>query len=105
MKKDLRIIANAFLFPLYIGLGLTFISFSTILLFNIEDTSRELFEGLWTLQPYGVLELGILILILSPFFAMLGAVVYFVKQNDRKYALLTTVVILILTIAIIIGAF
>jgi len=105
MKRDLRLIADTFLYSLYIGLGLTFVGFLALLILNIEDTPHELFDGIWSLQPHAVLELGILILILSPFFAMLGAVAYFLKQKDKKNVLLTFLVLMILITAIIIGAF
>ena len=105
MKRGLGLIADSFVYPLYIGLGLTLISFLTILILDIEDTTHELFEGVWSLQPYAILEVGILILILSPFFAMLGAVAYFLKKGDRKHSLLTILVIIILTAAIILGTF
>ena len=104
MKGDLRLIADAYLYSLYVGLGFSLIGFMTILALEIEDVPHNPLEGIWSLQPYAVLEFGILILILSPFFAMLMTLLYFIKQKDIKHAFLTAIIISVLIMAIFLNA-
>lgn len=60
-------------------------------------------ERIEALRPSGFLALGILILIATPIFRVLGACVTFSYERDWRYAGLTFIVLLVLVASLIIG--
>ena len=83
------------------GLGLSVISHrrlpSKVLGFG------EIFAGLKTGTPAGFLSLGILLLIATPALRVFGSLVEFVRKRDWRYALVTSIVLIILVISAVIG--
>ena len=70
-------------------------------------TTAPEFGGVWArveaLRPSGFLALGILILMATPIFRVLGSFVIFVHERDWRYAGITMIVLLILTASVLIG--
>jgi uncharacterized membrane protein len=60
-------------------------------------------ERIEALRPSGFLALGILILIATPIFRVLGAFVTFSYERDWRYAGLTLIVLLVLAASLLVG--
>ena len=55
------------------------------------------------LRPVGFFSLGLLALILTPFARVAGTVVIFLREHDRRYALITAAVLVIMIAGIFLG--
>jgi uncharacterized membrane protein len=55
------------------------------------------------LRPVGFFSLGLLALILTPFARVAGSVVIFLREHDRRYAVITAVVLAIMITSIVLG--
>lgn len=55
------------------------------------------------LRPIGFFSLGLLALILTPFARVAGTVVVFLREHDRRYALITAAVLAIMIASILLG--
>ena len=70
-------------------------------------TATTDFDSTWerieALRPSGFLTLGILILIATPIFRVLGACVTFSYERDWRYAGITLIVLLVLVASLLIG--
>jgi uncharacterized membrane protein len=55
------------------------------------------------LRPVGFFSLGLLALILTPFARVAGSVVVFLREHDRRYALITAAVLAIMIASIFLG--
>ncbi|WP_295730641.1 DUF1634 domain-containing protein [uncultured Limosilactobacillus sp.] len=62
-------------------------------------------HGLLLLKPYAVIMLGLFLLILTPALRVLVSIYAFVVMKDRLYVWITTIVMIILVIAMVIGMF
>ncbi|MFD1441171.1 MULTISPECIES: DUF1634 domain-containing protein [Lacticaseibacillus] len=89
-----------------IGIGL--------LMFLIEGTGgypagahpsrpAAILQGVIALKPYAVLMLGLFLLILTPVLRVVVSIYAFIKEKDRLYTWITTVVLVILIGAMVIG--
>jgi uncharacterized membrane protein len=63
----------------------------------------ESVERAMGLRPSGFLELGLLVLILTPLLRVVGSVIVFLHERDWRYAGITALVLLIMLVSIISG--
>jgi len=55
------------------------------------------------LDPAAYLSLGIVVLIATPFVRVAGTIVAFARQRDRRYVLLTAVVLVVMCASVLLG--
>lgn len=60
--------------------------------------------GLTELDPLAFLTLGLLLLIATPLTRVFGALCVFITEGDRKFVLISAVVLLAVTAAVLLGA-
>ena len=65
---------------------------------------RQLADGLKKGSPAGFLSLGILLLIATPVLRVLGSLAEFVEKRDWHYAVITSIVLIILTLSVMTGS-
>jgi uncharacterized membrane protein len=63
----------------------------------------ELPRALATLRPAAYLSLGLIVLIGTPFVRVAGSLVVFVKERDRRYVLVTAIVLLVMCLGVLVG--
>ncbi len=63
----------------------------------------EIFTRLIALRPSGFLSLGLLVLIVTPVVRVLGSVLAFMYERDWRYAAITFVVLIVVTLSIVLG--
>lgn len=59
--------------------------------------------GTWQLKPYAIMMLGVYCLILTPVLRVVVSIYAFYKEHDHLYVAITTLVLIILLIALMIG--
>ncbi len=72
---------------------------------NFTVSWAGLVNGLLGLQPYSVIELGVLILLATPVSRVLASVFLFAAQGDRLYVYITAVVLALLLFSILVTPF
>jgi uncharacterized membrane protein len=60
-------------------------------------------QGIFALKPYAVILFGLLILVLTPFFRVGVSVIVFLKEKDKLYVVITSIVFIILIVSLILG--
>ncbi len=55
------------------------------------------------LDPAAYLSLGSIVLIATPFVRVAGSIVVFVRQRDRRYVLITAVVLAVMCLSVLLG--
>lgn len=55
------------------------------------------------LDPAAYLSLGVIVLIGTPFVRVAGSIVVFVRQRDRRYVLITAVVLAVMCLSVLLG--
>ncbi|UQS84152.1 DUF1634 domain-containing protein [Bombilactobacillus thymidiniphilus] len=68
-------------------------------------TFVAIFQGVVQLKPYAVMMLGAFLLILTPVLRVIVSIYAFLKEKDYLYVTITTIVLIILAIAMIGGYF
>lgn len=63
----------------------------------------ELPAGLAGFEPQAYLSLGIIVLIGTPFVRVAGALVVFARERDLRYALITGVVLVVMSASVLLG--
>jgi uncharacterized membrane protein len=63
----------------------------------------EIFTRVTALRPSGFLSLGLLVLIITPVVRVLGSFLAFVYERDWRYAAITFVVLVVVTLSIVLG--
>jgi uncharacterized membrane protein len=63
----------------------------------------ELSRGLVALQPAAYLSLGLIVLIGTPFVRVAGSLVVFARERDRRYVLVTAIVLLVMCLGVLLG--
>ncbi len=63
----------------------------------------ELPSGLAALDPAAYLSLGLIALIATPFVRVAGSIVAFVRERDRRYVLITSVVFAVMCFSVLLG--
>lgn len=70
---------------------------------NFPHTLPTLWAGLLALHPQAIIELGAVVLILTPFLRVAVSVVTFALERDRKYVVITLIVLIVLIISFLLG--
>jgi uncharacterized membrane protein len=70
---------------------------------NAVSGFRDVWTGLSKGSPGSFLYSGILLLILTPILRVFGSLFEFIRKQDWRYALVTLLVLVILTIGIVVG--
>ncbi|AVK62277.1 DUF1634 domain-containing protein [Lactobacillus sp. CBA3605] len=71
---------------------------------GIQPTGfRSIFNGVIALKPYAVIMLGLFLLILTPTLRVVVSIYAFAIEKDHLYVWITTLVLVILIIASVIG--
>ena len=60
-------------------------------------------HDLATLQAAAFLSLGLIVLIATPFVRVAGSVVAFAREGDRRYVLITSVVLAVMCLSVLLG--
>jgi uncharacterized membrane protein len=58
---------------------------------------------LGALDPAAYLSLGLIVLIATPFVRVAGTIVAFAREHDRRYVLITAVVLAVMCISVLLG--
>jgi uncharacterized membrane protein len=64
---------------------------------------REVAAGLATLDPAAYVSLGLVVLIATPFVRVAGSLIAFLRLRDRRYALITAAVLLVMCVSVLAG--
>ena len=64
---------------------------------------RGIIAGAITLRPRSLIQLGLLLLIATPIARVAFSLVVFVRQRDRTYVLVTTIVLALLLFSLFLG--
>lgn len=67
---------------------------------NFDVSLAGLVSGLGALQPYAIIELGVLVLLSTPVTRVLVSVFLFAAEGDRTYIYITSVVLVVLLFSI-----
>lgn len=87
-----------------VGLALLLITGQTGYVAGVHPHSvSAIAQGVLHLRPYAVMMLGIFLLILTPVLRVAVSIYAFIKEKDRLYAGITTIVLIILLVAMVIG--
>ncbi|MEW6546175.1 MAG: DUF1634 domain-containing protein [Bacillota bacterium] len=65
---------------------------------------REAIRGLVPPQPYSVIALGLMLLILTPIVRVAASLAVFLRDRDRTYAVITCLVLVVLAVSFLLGA-
>jgi len=63
----------------------------------------DLASGLTSLEAGAYLSLGIIVMIATPFVRVAGSIVAFARERDRRYVLVTAVVLLVMFLSVLLG--
>ena len=63
----------------------------------------DLLHDLATLQAAAFLSLGLIVLVATPFVRVAGSVVAFALERDRRYVLITSVVLAVMCLSVLLG--
>ena len=66
-------------------------------------TFRDVFRRTAELRPSGFLTLGLLVLVATPIFRVLGSTFAFIYERDWRYAAITFVVLVVVTLSLLLG--
>jgi uncharacterized membrane protein len=66
---------------------------------GVADIAR----GLVRLDAAAYLSVGLLVLIATPFVRVIGSMVAFALQRDRRYVLITAAVLVVMSIGVVLG--
>lgn len=73
--------------------------------FENKITFYWLFSELAQFNPFAIMSLGILLLILTPVLRVFASIVLFVYEKDKLYATITSIVLIVLLISFAVGIF
>ncbi|HTX68401.1 MAG TPA: DUF1634 domain-containing protein [Thermoleophilia bacterium] len=63
----------------------------------------DLASRLGSFDPAAYLSLGLMVLIATPFVRVAGSIVAFARQHDRRYVLITAVVLAVMCLSVALG--
>jgi len=84
-----------------IGLGLDLVRHRQVP--TAAPTFREVFRRTAELRPSGFLTLGLLVLVATPILRVIGSTIAFLYERDWRYALITFVVLVVVTLSLLLG--
>ncbi len=67
------------------------------------STLEQVWSGMLNLQPQAVIALGILLLIATPAITVTASAVAFAVERDRRYVIISLIVLVILLTSLLIG--
>ncbi|NVY97161.1 DUF1634 domain-containing protein [Lactobacillus sp. DCY120] len=101
--KILRVGVIVSVIVMIIGLGLMVIQTPTGTTVHFPTTISGLVHGIGHFQAASIMMLGIFLLILTPVLRVVVSIYAFAKEKDYLYVIITTLVLVILAIAMIGG--
>lgn len=72
---------------------------------TFDISLADLFSGLLSLQPYSVIELGIIVLLATPVTRVVISVFLFAAEGDRLYVYITVIVLTMLLFSMLLTPF
>jgi uncharacterized membrane protein len=63
----------------------------------------DLPRAAWGLSPAALLSLGLIVLIATPFVRVAGSLIAFAREGDRRYVVLTAVVLAVMCASVLLG--
>jgi uncharacterized membrane protein len=63
----------------------------------------DLPRAAWGLSPAAFLSLGLIVLIATPFVRVAGSLIAFAREGDRRYVVLTAVVLAVMCASVLLG--
>lgn len=100
--KDMKPVASSIRYTLFLGIAVTALGLIWTFLSGRGEPS-DILSGLMALEPYSVMETGLLLIIISPMIGVVSAAVVFARQKDLSYLLVSLVVLSIVILAILVG--
>ncbi len=91
---------------LFVLLGLTLFLFTGYSGYDGETfptTIHDILTGFISLKPYGIINVGLILLILTPVFRVAVSIIVFIKAKDYLYAKITSLVLFILILSFSLG--
>lgn len=70
---------------------------------SFPSTLDQVWSGILNLQPQGVIALGLLLLIATPVITVTASAVAFAVERDRRYVIISLIVLAILLTSLLIG--
>lgn len=70
---------------------------------NFPTTFTAIVRGLILLKPYAVILIGLLLLIFTPIFRVMVSILFFMRERDYLYVVITSVVFMILAGGLLLG--
>ena len=70
---------------------------------TFPSTLEQVWSGILNLQPQAVIALGILLLIATPVITVTASAVAFAVERDRRYVIISLIVLAILLTSLLIG--
>ncbi len=70
---------------------------------SFPHTPGEVWQGLGRFSPQAYIALGLLLLIATPVLRVLVSILAFARENDRRYVVITTLVLLVLCLSFFLG--
>ena len=70
---------------------------------NAVPTFGEVFRHIAELRPSGFLTLGLLVLVATPILRVIGSLIAFLYEHDWRYAAITLVVLLVVSLSLLLG--
>ncbi len=67
------------------------------------DTLGQVVAGLFVLRPQAIITLGLLLLIATPIVRVAASIVAFAFERDRRYVIITSIVLIILLLSLFLG--
>lgn len=74
--------------------------FSAQRLLNFPQTLADIQHGLFRLRPQAIISLGLIVLIATPVIRVAASIIAFALEEDRKYVIITIIVLAILLFSI-----
>lgn len=84
-----------------VGLGLDLLSHRQVP--TSVPTFGEVFRLTAELRPSGFLTLGLLVMVATPILRVLGSTLAFIYERDWRYAAITCIVLLVVTLSLLLG--
>ena len=69
----------------------------------MPHTLAQVFQGVLLLQPAAIIALGLIILIATPVVRVAISILAFAFEHDRKFTVISTIVLLILLLSFLLG--
>jgi uncharacterized membrane protein len=90
-------------FVILVGVVLSFFQAGSRQALVFPHTLVEVWNGLLALQPVSVIALGLLLLLATPVIRVAASIIAFGLEHDRRYVVITSVVLGILIVSFLIG--